>query len=57
MKYECEICGIINTEEDTRFIKLIDEETNEVLETLQVCKACRPHYEYTIGVVEWEETK
>jgi len=57
MKYECELCGEINAEEDTRFIELIDKATGEVLETLQVCKTCRPQYEYTIGVVEWEETK
>ena len=57
MKYECELCGETNTEEDTRFIELIDKATGEVLETLQVCKICRPQYEYTIGVIEWEEIK
>ena len=57
MKYECEICGEVHTEEDTRFIELIDKATGEVLETLQVCKRCRPQYEYTIGVVEWSEIK
>jgi len=57
MKYECEICGEITTKRNTRFIVLTDLMTNEVLETLQVCKVCRPQYEYTIGVVEWEETK
>lgn len=53
MKYECEICGKITTKENTRFIVLTDELTDEVLETLQVCKVCRPQYEYTIGVVEF----
>jgi hypothetical protein len=57
MKYECELCGSINTKEDMRFIVLTDDITSEVLETLQVCEVCRPQYEYTIGVVEWEEEK
>ena len=61
MKYECEICGEITTKKNTRFIVLKDELTGEVLETLQVCKRCRPQYQYTIGVVDgeymWDEIK
>lgn len=55
MKYECELCGNIYPKENIRFIVLTDDMTSEVLETLQVCESCRPKYDYTIGVVEWDE--
>ena len=57
MNDNCEVCGSKLTDKNIEEIILINKNRNIPINKMFVCTLCYRDYEFTIGVVEWEEEK
>jgi len=57
MYNKCEICGSKLTDKNIEEVILINKTRNIPINKMFVCTSCYRDYDFTIGVVEWEEKK